>query len=212
MTGTTTRVVLEVGRTWTFASALDWPGWCRRGKGEHRALDVLLDYADRYSSVAGTSFAPGEPEVIDQVPGTSTTDFGAPDARSRWDDEPLDRGEADRFAELLEASWRRFDQIVLGAPVQLRKGPRGGGRDRDAIVDHVREAERSYGRRIGVRLPPRTPWRDQRDALVTALRAEPSDGAWPARYAFRRIAWHVLDHAWEIEDRMQPRSEVEAQP
>jgi hypothetical protein len=24
---------------------------------------------------------------------------------------------------------------------------------------------------------------------------------WPPRYAARRIAWHVLDHAWEIEDR-----------
>jgi hypothetical protein len=25
---------------------------------------------------------------------------------------------------------------------------------------------------------------------------------WPARYFVRRVAWHVLDHAWEIEDRM----------
>jgi hypothetical protein len=24
---------------------------------------------------------------------------------------------------------------------------------------------------------------------------------WPARYFVRRAAWHVLDHAWEIEDR-----------
>ena len=24
---------------------------------------------------------------------------------------------------------------------------------------------------------------------------------WPPRYAARRIAWHALDHAWEIEDR-----------
>ena len=29
---------------------------------------------------------------------------------------------------------------------------------------------------------------------------------WPARYAARRIAWHVLDHAWEIEDRSDPAS------
>lgn len=26
---------------------------------------------------------------------------------------------------------------------------------------------------------------------------------WPARYAIRRSAWHALDHAWEIEDRVQ---------
>jgi hypothetical protein len=25
---------------------------------------------------------------------------------------------------------------------------------------------------------------------------------WPARYYVRRAAWHVLDHAWEIEDRL----------
>jgi len=24
---------------------------------------------------------------------------------------------------------------------------------------------------------------------------------WPARYAVRRIVWHVLDHAWEIQDK-----------
>jgi hypothetical protein len=39
---------------------------------------------------------------------------------------------------------------------------------------------------------------------------QPSDGApiagkkWPPRYAARRIAWHALDHAWEIEDRSDP--------
>ena len=31
--------------------------------------------------------------------------------------------------------------------------------------------------------------------------AAPLPGGWPVRYAFRRIAWHVLDHAWEIEDK-----------
>jgi len=24
---------------------------------------------------------------------------------------------------------------------------------------------------------------------------------WTVRYAARRIAWHVLDHAWEMQDR-----------
>jgi hypothetical protein len=28
----TLRVALECGRTWTFATAIDWPGWCRRTK------------------------------------------------------------------------------------------------------------------------------------------------------------------------------------
>jgi hypothetical protein len=25
---------------------------------------------------------------------------------------------------------------------------------------------------------------------------------WPALFAIRRSAWHALDHAWEIEDRL----------
>jgi len=201
VTPTPTRVVLEVGKTWAFASALDWPGWCRRGKGEHVALDVLLDYADRYAVIVDDKFEPGEPQVVDRLPGTATTDFGAPDASGPWDDEPLDGAEAHRLADLVAACWQGFDRIVATAPEHLRKGPRGGGRDRDPIVDHVREAERSYGRKLGVRVPPRTPWADRRVAVLTALRAGAPDAAWTARYGFRHIAWHVLDHAWEIEDK-----------
>jgi hypothetical protein len=26
---------------------------------------------------------------------------------------------------------------------------------------------------------------------------------WTGRYFVRRVAWHVLDHAWEIEDRLK---------
>lgn len=195
------RVYLEVGRKSVFACALDWPGWCRRGNSEPAALDVLQDYADRYAIVAGTHFRPGELSVLGVVPGTSTTDFGAPDARTEWDDEPLPEPEAERLAGLLDACWQRFDRVVSGAPAELRKGPRGGGRDREAIIDHVREAERSYARKVGVRVPPRTPWTEQRAALLAAFRAGAPDGSWPARYACRRFAWHVLDHAWEIEDR-----------
>ena len=81
-----------------------------------------------------------------------------------------------------------------------------GGRDRDAIVDHVREAERSYGRKLGPRVPPRTPWPDQRKAYVDALLAGAApDPRWPIRYWLRRTAWHVLDHAREIEDRSEGR-------
>lgn len=195
---------VEVGKTWAFACALDWPGWCRRGKGESAALDVLMDYADRYAAVVGGDFSPGPLHVVGRVPGTATTEFGAPDARGDWDHEPLDGREAARLAGLLDAGWRGFDRTVAGAPPSLRKGPRGGGRDRDAIADHVREAERSYGRTIGVRVPPRTPWAEQRAAVLEALRAGAPGGSWPARYAVRRFAWHVLDHAWEIEDRSHP--------
>ena len=40
--------------------------------------------------------------------------------------------------------------------------------------------------------------------IVAAIRGRSNDTAWPVRYAARRIAWHVLDHAWEIEDRREP--------
>jgi hypothetical protein len=196
------RVSLELGQKWVFASALDWPGWCRRGRGEQAALEALLGYAGRYATVAGPGFAPGELQVVGQVPGNRTTDFGAPDAQGPWDAEPLPPDEAGRLTGLLEACWSYLDPVAAAAPGTLRKGPRGGGRDRDAIVDHVRGAERTLScPKAGIRVPPRTPWDQQRAALAAALRAGARGGAWPARYVIRRSAWHVLDHAWEIEDR-----------
>lgn len=197
------RVALERGRTWVFASAVDWPGWCRRAKGEEAAVQALLDYADRYAPIAGVGFSPGEPTVIGVVPGSASTDFGAPGAAGPWDDEPLAGAELDRQIGLLASCWTAFDAAVAASAAQLRKGPRGGGRDRDAVVDHVRESERSYGRSIGVRVPPRAPWTHQRAAIVEGLRtarAEPRT-TWSPRYFIRRTAWHVLDHAWEIQDK-----------
>lgn len=198
----TTGVGLEQGKTWTFAAALDWPGWCRRGKGDEAALEVLGDYAARYALVAGKDFTPRELAVVGKVAGDTTTDFGAPGAIAKWDHKPLTLAEADRQTGLLEAAWRYFDQVAAGAPATLRKGPRGGGRDTAQIINHVREAERTFGRRAGAKVPPRTPWPEQREAIAAVLRAKPIPGArWPARYAIRRLAWHVLDHAWEIEDK-----------
>ena len=197
------RVSLEIGPRWVFATALDWPGWCRRGRGEQAAVDTLIEYAVRYAPVAGPSFSPGEIEVVGTVPGNSITDFGAPDRQGPWDDEPLDQAEADRLTGLLEAGWRYLDSVVAGAPETLVKGPRGGGRDTSAIADHVRGAERTLScAKAGSRVRPRTPWREQRETLAAALRAGAPGGIWPARYVIRRSAWHVLDHAWEIEDRI----------
>ncbi len=200
-----------------FAGALDWPGWCRSGKSEEAALDALTAYADRYAPVAaeaGVTFpadAAERLEVMERLVGGATTDFGAPQAIAEADRRPLSEDEARRHAALVEASWAVFDGIVATAPATLPKGPRGGGRDRDAIVDHVLGAEASYARTLGVR--HRQPARDDtaavtalREAIAAALRA-PSTGepltpkGWPPRYAARRIAWHVLDHAWEIEDK-----------
>src|SRR5438309_1771782 len=48
------------------------------------------------------------------------------------------------------------------------------------------------------------------DAISAEAIQRPSNGAalvekgWPQRYAARRIAWHALDHAWEMQDRSDP--------
>ena len=197
------RVSVELGKTWSFADAVDWPGWCRRGKGEEAALEALLEYADRYALVTGAPIEAGPVTIIGRSTGTATTDFGAPDARGPWDDEVLTEVEADRLLALVEAGWRYLDDVVAVAPAELRKGPRGGGRDRDAVREHVREAERSYARKIGARVPPRTDWNAQRTAIAAAIRQSPTGPVWSRRHFMRRTAWHVLDHAWEIEDRSE---------
>lgn len=196
-----TRIYLEVGKTWVFASALDWPGWCRRGKTEEAALEALQAYAGRYARVVGAGFVAGELAVVSRVPGTATTDFGAPGVPAPEDDRPLTRAELERTTELLERCWSAFDKAAGAASEQLRKGPRGGGRDKAAVVDHVSESERSYARNIGIRLQAGTPWSEQRAALLAGLRSGPPTAPWPAAFAVRRIAWHVLDHAWELEDK-----------
>ena len=107
----------------------------------------------------------------------------------------------------LQGSWALFDNIVATASATLRKGPRGGGRDRDAIVDHVNGAEAdAYAPKLGIRLPrpaigDGSAIRAQREAIVRALhakarRTQKDPKGWPPRYAVRRLAWHVLDHAW----------------
>jgi hypothetical protein len=194
-------VGLEVGRRWTFASALDWPGWCRRGKGTDGAVESLLEYAERYRRVAGAGFEVGPVEVVGEVAGDASTDFGAPGTIGPWDHAPLLAHELDRQLGLLVASWDYLDGVLATSPARLRKGPRGGGRDRDQIARHVQEAERAYSSRAGRRVAPRTEWPGQRRALLEVLRQGAGNAKWPARYVVRRSAWHVLDHAWEIEDK-----------
>ena len=184
-----------------FAVALDWPGWCRRAKTAELAVEALDAYHDRYQAAVGTPVPGRGFDVIGSVAGNRTTDFGAPDARGPWDADPPRGVELERQVGLLEASWDAFDRVVAVAPEALRKGPRGGGRDRDAVVAHVINAERAYCPKIGTRVPPRTPWDVQRAAITAALRSGAAGGTWPVGYGLRRITWHALDHAWEIEDK-----------
>jgi hypothetical protein len=218
---TPTAAYLEIGEKRVFACALDWPGWCRSARSEELALEALRVHLPRYAPVAreaGLALPPGADafDVGERLPGTATTDFGAPGAIATGDGRPIGVEEAGRLAALVEAAWTTLDRVARRAPADLRKGPRGGGRDRDGMVEHVLGAEAAYARKLGVR--HRQPALGDGPAIL-ALRAaiaaelrRPSDGAppvptaWPRRYAARRIAWHVLDHAWEMEDRGRPGS------
>ena len=208
-------IALETSPKKAFAEALEWPGWARAGKTDELAIEALIAYAPRYAPVARAAglHLPGsfDVDVVERLDGSSGTDFGVPSHPTEADARPVDAAEAKRLASIVDASWGTFDDVVAGAPAELRKGPRGGGRDRDKMAGHVSGADWYYAREIGIKVKEPA-WTDR--SAIEALRAavlevlrRPSDGSplagrkWPARYAARRIAWHALDHAWEIEDR-----------
>ncbi len=213
-------VSVEASPTKVFASAVDWPGWSRSGKTEELALRALVTYGSRYAIVAreaGVTFKPpaaADLELVERVDGGGGTAFGVPSVVTDLDRRPLMKAEAAVLAGLVEAAWVVFDRVVAGAPAELRKGPRGGGRDRDKVVAHVVESDVGYARQLGLPIRYADPMdaaaaQAQRAATLELLR-QPSDGSpldgrrWTARYAARRIAWHALDHAWEVEDRSEP--------
>ena len=214
-------VYLEVGPKCVFACALDWPGWCRAGKTEDAALDALVASAPRYALVAqeaGLAFPDMQRDAIHVVArlegSASYTDFGVPGAILASDRKPWSEAEAARQIALVRAAWTVFNRVAALTPADLRKGPRGGGRDRDKVIDHVLGAEVAYARKLGVK--HLQPARDDteaimaiRDTMSAALQAASPEQSveptgWPPRYAARRIAWHILDHAWEMEDRSDP--------
>ena len=149
--------------------------------------------------------------MVERVPTRSGgADFGVPTTVLERDHEPVTSDEAARTSALLSAAWDLLDEVVAAAPEALRKGRRGGGRDRDAIVDHVGAAEQMFGQKVGFKLPAPAPgdravMQANRAAILdwcrTGLPLATARAGWPPRYAARRLLWHVLDHTWEIEDR-----------
>jgi hypothetical protein len=213
------KVFVETGKKRTFVGTVDWPGWCRSDRDEKPALQALMGYGPRYAQVlhsGGIEFqVPTDAldlVVTERHDGNATTDFGAPAIVLDADREPIDRTEFEHSQAVLLACWQAFDRAVQRATGrELRKGPRGGGRDLEKIVDHVLEADRAYLARLawkhkGQGLGPTR--QATLDALEVAVRGDlPEQGprggvVWPPRYFVRRVAWHVLDHAWEIEDRI----------
>jgi hypothetical protein len=217
-------VCLEVTPDATVGFALDWPGWCRAGRDEGAALQALASYAERYAPVAEraglTLPSTAAFDVIERLPGGLTTAFAAPECRRPFPQvtAPSDRARvtpaaARRLTDLMTAVWTIFDEVAAASPPELRKGPRGGGRDRDQMIDHVVGAEAAYARKLGVRV--KKPGIGDIAAIrlvrreIAVVVGAPSDGSavvpngWTTRYATRRMAWHLLEHAWEMQDRAQ---------
>jgi hypothetical protein len=214
-------VYLETGQKRVFACALEWPGLCRSGRDAGTALQALVETAPRYQAIARAArldfdapLGPSDLHVVERLEGTATTDFGAPDVETSADARPLDETGLARLQDLLRACWAAFDQGLADAEGKtLRKGPRGGGRALDKIVEHVEGAEAAYLASLGGSQPARAGSAALRQAVLDGLAASargeipalgPRGGKrWSPRYFTRRAAWHVLDHLWEIEDRVE---------
>ncbi len=219
-------VYLEVGKKRTFAGAIDWPGWCRSGRDEASALQTLIDYGPRYRClIRETGLEFREPSnvseliVVERLQGGAGTDFGAPESIPPVDKMPVNDSELQRFRMLMKACWAALGAAASAAAgKELRKGPRGGGRELPDIIRHVLDAEAGYLSRLGWKLKSsegedlEIKLNRTRQAVLEALISAVNNGVpaqgprggvrWPPRYFVRRDAWHILDHAWEIEDRI----------
>ena len=202
------------------AFAIDWPGWSRGAKTRPDALDTLEAYRERYRPIAVLAGlrdefdAAGDLELVEDHVGVGSTDFwGISFAPSSFEQDRMGAEELDRKISLLEASWRYFDDVAARVSVELQKGPRGGGRNRDEIVRHALGWERAdLAKRVGVAVDPIIPptpdgFSSHRDEFVAALRAYNAEEKrvggrnWTVALLVRHAAFHVLDHAWEMEDK-----------
>jgi len=213
------RVIVEVGKKRrVVAGAMDWPGLDRWGTSEDGAIEVMSSYLPRYATVAQRAGLARDFErardidVVERVAGSSSTDFwGVAHVPCEMERSVLPAPELERRLEILRACWASFDDIASGAPAELRPGSRSGGRSRDEIIRHVYGTEPSqFSRKIEVRTPfevVMTPagLAAHRAAYLDAIRAWNAEGrparTWPIQFLIRRTAHHVMDHAWEIEDR-----------
>lgn len=220
-------VYLEIGKKRTFAGAIDWPGWCRSGPDEESALHALVEWGPRYGKILRSNEfdfrAPTDISafsIVERLEGNATTDFGAPGIAPSTDAQPVNEKELQRFEAILKACWKAFDTAIISAQgKELRKGPRGGGRELEGVIQHVFEADGGYLSSLGSKIERdhavelRQALKRRRKEILEGLTASahgeiPARGPrgglrWTARYYVRRAAWHILDHVWEIQDRIE---------
>ncbi len=218
------RLILEVGKSRrVVAGATDWPGLDRWGTSEDSSIEKLLSYVPRYVAVAeradrAAEFARARDiEVVERVPGSSSTDFwGIAHVPSQIEAEILPPDELERRLGVLQACWAWFDDATARITGELLPGARGGGRTREQIIRHVYANEpEQMTRKVEVRterevvLTPDGLARHRTETL-DAIRAYNAEGkparTWPIQFLIRRIAHHVTDHGWEMEDRDPARN------
>jgi len=215
------RVTLELGPKGkrVVAVAPDWPGLERGDKTEEAAIARLQAYLPRYAPIAtlagmDAQFAAttnATVDVVERYPGTGSTDFwGISFAFSQFDQQAMSSDELERELTLMRACWEFFDGVRARVSAEMRKGPRGGGRDRDRIVRHTLGAEQDFAAKLGVRAPEGALLTDEglrayRDTYCAAIQTYHAEGKsarnWPLRYLIRHTAFHTLDHTWEMEDK-----------
>ena len=216
------RTVLESGpKAKRFvAFALDWPGWSRGAKGADLALETLESYRERYrpiaqiAGMAGEFEAAGPLEITEERVGTGSTDFwGISFSPSSTEHGPMSDAEFDRAVTLLRACWEFFDGVAARVSPEMRRGPRGGGRDRDRIIRHtIRNESEEFAKQVGIRIPEEAALspdglRQHRKDYIIAMRAYNAGEvarkmrSWTLPFLIRHSAYHTLDHAWEMEDK-----------
>jgi hypothetical protein len=216
------RTVIERGPKGKRAVAfsLDWLGWSRGAKTADLALETLESYRARYRPVAAIAQlssefdAAGPLEIVEDKIGPGSTDFwGISFSASSTEHGPLADAEFERAVTLLRACWTYFDGVAERVSPEMRKGPRGGGRDRDRIIRHtIRTESEDFAKQVGLRIPEEaalTPegLRKHRLEYVAAMRAYNAGDvprrmrSWTLAFLIRHSAFHTLDHAWEMEDK-----------
>jgi hypothetical protein len=168
--------------------------------------------------------------VAERVTGDATTEFGAPSRPFVTDTGPVTRDRVAWLAGVMDACWAAFDRAWERVPTAEREAKPEVGRAPASIRLHVAGAERAYLapflkvlREAGapgadglttMGLPTSPGDADVepirlgfRAAVLTIPAGVAFAGPWegshrPPPYWVRRAAWHVLDHAWELEDRL----------
>jgi hypothetical protein len=202
------------------ALGLDWPGWSRGAKTAELAMETLEAYRDRYRPIARLAGmarefdAAGHLEVVEDKVGTASVDFwGISFSPAALEREPMDEATLERGIALLRACWAYFDAVAARVSPEMRRGPRGGGRDRDTIIRHVVRVEsEDFARKVGLRIDEGAalepgalaPYRDDYVAAMQAYNAGEVTKrmrSWNLPFLIRHSAYHALDHAWEMEDK-----------